>query len=146
MHLSTHFELSEFVFSQTAARHGIDNAPPPEAIERLEELCQSVLEPVRAHFGPIRISSGYRCLELNRRIGSSDGSQHVRGEAADIQAGARPLAVCRWIEASDLPFHQLIHEFGGWTHVSIAPRGQQPRLQVLTIDRLGKRDGLHEAR
>lgn len=146
MHLSTHFSLDELMFSQTAARNGIDNTPPQAVIERLESLCLDVLEPIRAHFGPVHITSGYRCLELNRRIGSKDTSQHTKGEAADIVTSSRPLAVCRWIEASGLPFHQLIHEFGRWTHVSIAPPGESPRRQTLTIDRLGTRSGLHEAR
>ena len=33
--LSPHFKLSEFVVSETASRHGIDNTPPEEAVENL---------------------------------------------------------------------------------------------------------------
>lgn len=146
MHLSTHFTLEEMTFSDTATRLGIDNTPPLDAVDRLEELCQTLLEPIRARYGAVRVTSGYRCPDLNRLIGSKDSSQHTRGEAADIQCGARPLAVCRWLADSGMPFHQVIHEFGRWTHVSIAPRGESPRHQLLTIDKHGTRTGLHEIR
>jgi zinc D-Ala-D-Ala carboxypeptidase len=36
--LSEHFTLAELCFSQTAARHGIDNQPPAEANENLRKL------------------------------------------------------------------------------------------------------------
>lgn len=146
MHLSTHFTLAELTFSQTAVRAGLDNTPAPPVVERLEELSQLLLEPVRMHFGPVRVTSGYRCLELNRRIGSKDTSQHIRGEAADILCAVRPLALCRWIADQRLPFHQLIHEYGAWCHVSIPPIGVVPGRVLLTVDRFGTRAGLHEVR
>lgn len=33
---------------------------------------------------PFRITSGYRCLEHNRAIGSKDSSPHLQGVAVDI--------------------------------------------------------------
>lgn len=42
-----------------------------------------------------------------------------------------PLAVCRRLAASDLPFDQLIYE-GTWTHIGIAPPGTLARREVLT--------------
>ena len=44
MQLSEHFELAEFLVSETAARRGIANEPTPEVIENLRRLCQSVLQ------------------------------------------------------------------------------------------------------
>jgi len=56
--LTTNFDLSEFVTSQTAARLGIDNDPPPEVVENLYLLAMA-LEDVRERLGaPIVISSG----------------------------------------------------------------------------------------
>ena len=126
MQLSRHFSLAEFLRSQTATRLGIDNTPGPDQIDNLTWLCVRVLQPLRDHFGPVTITSGYRCPALNARIGGSASSQHCHGEAADIVVpGTAALAVCRWIEQSGLPFDQLIHE-GNWTHVSYcsAPRGR----------------------
>ena len=45
--LSPHFKLHEFVVSQTARDHGLDNTPPPEAVENLRALCVHTLEPLR---------------------------------------------------------------------------------------------------
>ena len=40
MQLSEHFELAEFLVSETAARRGISNEPTPEVIKNLRRLCQ----------------------------------------------------------------------------------------------------------
>ena len=131
MKLSKNFTLEELERSQTALRLSIDNLAPKEAVERLALLCARVLQPIRDHFGPVHISSGYRGPALNARIGGSRRSQHMRGEAADIViAGVTPIEVCRWIEGSTIDFDQLIYE-GDWTHVSYS---SQPRRQVLTAN------------
>ena len=92
--LSPHFKLSEFVVSETASRHGIDNTPPEEAVENLRRLCQGTLEPLREALQlPVVITSGYRTKALNDRLAhSSERSQHMQGCAADFyvsSAGAR---------------------------------------------------------
>jgi uncharacterized protein YcbK (DUF882 family) len=49
-------------------------------------LVDEVLDPLREAYGkPIRVNSGYRCPRLNNLVGGSPNSQHMRGEAADIQ-------------------------------------------------------------
>ncbi len=60
MKLSTNFTTEEFTRSQTAIRQNIDNTPTEEHIENMQLLCEMVLQPVREHFGPIAINSGYR--------------------------------------------------------------------------------------
>jgi hypothetical protein len=72
---------------------------------------------VRTALGaPVDVSSAFRCLTLNRAIGSEDGSAHVQGWAADIEVKGRTVAqVVTAIRAADLPFDQLIAE-GTWTH------------------------------
>lgn len=132
--LSTHFRLSEFLRSETAARSGIDNTPPAEAIERLRNTAQG-LEEVRELLGvALHISSGYRCLELNRAIGSKDTSAHVRGDATDFEAPAygTPLEICRALERSEIEFDQLIWEHT-WVHLGWAKQGEVARRQVLTM-------------
>ena len=86
IYLSPHFKLNEFTKSQTARQHGIDNTPPPEAVENLRALCSHTLEPLREALGlPIIITSGYRNKALNERITHhSATSQHMQGEAADF--------------------------------------------------------------
>lgn len=125
MNLSDHFTLSEFTRSETASRYGLSNQPGQTEIERMRALCLNVLEPIRAHFGvPITVSSGYRSPQVNRKIGGSSSSQHMYGEAADLNVwGVNTTEVFDWIVFySGLHFDQCIHEFGSWVHISFTQR------------------------
>ena len=83
--LTKHFTLEEFTRSSTAKARGIDNTVPEKLIPALRNLCETVLEPLREQAKePVEISSGYRCPALNKAVGGSDTSQHMKGEACDI--------------------------------------------------------------
>jgi len=139
MNLSEHFTLAELTMSQTAARRGISNVPSPEVVDELRKLCVYVLQPLRQYVGmPIVISSGYRSPELNRAVGGAKESDHTFGRAADINVpNMAPRVLCRHIVGMNLPFKQLIDEFGEWVHVSIELSGDAPRRQMLTARRAG---------
>lgn len=126
-----YFTMGELTFSQTAVRRGISNVPSEQHVANLQALCDNILDPLRERLGrPIRISSGYRSPQLNIAVGGSKTSQHCYGEAADIVVpGMSVDEVVRAIVDSGLPYDQLIHEFGQWTHVSYGPRN---RRQVLS--------------
>ena len=139
MKLSKNFYLSELVKSATADRLGIDNTPPQEVIDKLRLVAVNILQPVRDHFMvPFIPSSGYRCLELNRAIGSKDNSQHVKGEAVDLEvAGVSNLELYFWIR-DNLKYDQLILEYydkykpnSGWIHASYKKEGN--RQQAIEI-------------
>lgn len=137
MRLSEHFSLAEFTRSQTAARRGIDNQPQRAVVDNLGELVFTILEPLRIYLArPIRINSGFRCPELNAAIGGSKFSQHMTGNASDIDVpGMEPIAVAQIIIDMDLPFDQLIHEFREWVHVSYDPtRGRNMILTARLVD------------
>ena len=134
MQLSPHFSLSEFTISQTASRLGVDNTPDETVIARLKQTAEG-MEEVRDLLGgkPILISSGYRSLAVNRALGSSDTSAHVKGYAVDFicPAFGSPLAICKALSKSKgFEFDQLIEEKGQWVHISFDPR---MRGQVLTM-------------
>jgi len=117
-----HFSINELTRSQTARRLGIDNTPPASAVTALHQLVDHVLDPLRdAWGGPIRVNSGYRCPALNKAVGGTPGSQHQRGEAADITVGSRSgnRRLLALIKRLDLPVDQCIDEKGcRWIHVS----------------------------
>ena len=126
MKLSEHFSLSEMTKSSTAERQGIANEPSESEIENLTLVCDNILEPVRNHYGiPFIPNSGFRCLELNRAIGSSDNSQHTMGKAVDFEVpGVSNKEVAIWVK-DNCEFDQLILEFykegqpaSGWIHCS----------------------------
>ena len=84
-----HFTISELLKSDTAIKRGLWNGAPKEAEENLRSLVEQVLDPLREAYGkPVYVNSGYRCPRLNRLVGGSPNSQHMRGEAADIVAHA----------------------------------------------------------
>ena len=145
--LSENFWLSEFLRSQTASRHRIDNTPKnQQVIESLRSLSQNVLQPLRwAYDKPIRISSGYRCLELNKAVGSKSTSQHIKGQAADFEIPGIPnLEVAEFIR-DEIHYDQVILEFwtggnSGWIHCSYVNDLKNRHVQ-LTINQNGVFNG-----
>jgi len=136
MNLSRNFTLSELIKSDTAIRKGINNNPNAEQIEKLKALCENILQPVRDHFGRVKITSGFRSVDLCLAIGSSSNSQHARAEAADFECvGVDNAELADWIK-NNLPYDQLIVEYytpgepnSGWIHCSYIP--DQPRASYL---------------
>lgn len=137
MKLSTHFSLREMISSGTAIRQGIDNRPTEEQTESLRRLCVNVLEPLRERFGVIRISSGFRTERLNEAVGGVRGSQHTRGEAADIHVSDMEVGMKMYdFIRHNLDFDQLLfeHKMGNgcrWLHVSFTVRRQNRRQAMM---------------
>ena len=136
MNLSRNFTLSELIKSDTAIRKGINNNPNAEQIEKLKALCENILQPVRDHFGRVKVTSGFRSVDLCLAIGSSSNSQHAKAEAADFECvGVDNAELADWIK-DNLPYDQLIVEYytpgepnSGWIHCSYVC--DQPRASYL---------------
>lgn len=135
MKISEHLELSECIRSDYAKRNGINNMPDSKTINNIILWASNIFEPIRAHFGvPIYLSSMFRSLKLNSAIGGAASSQHVSGEAGDIDMdgsdkGVTNKDVFEFIR-KNLQFDQLIWEFGDelnpdWVHVSFSADGKQ---------------------
>lgn len=128
-----HFTIDELCRSDTARSRGIDNTPAEEVKRNLTALVANVLDPLREWYGkPIYVNSGYRCTALNKAVGGVANSQHLTGQAADIDVNDRAenRKLMKHIE-DNLDFDQLIWENGGaWVHVSYRADGKNRR-QVL---------------
>ena len=144
MKLSNNFTLAELVKSQTAIRKNIRNEPGTAEINNLIHLAETVLQPVRDHFGkPVAISSGYRSPELCEAIGSSSKSQHAKGEAADFEInGVDNKELATWI-TKNCEFYQLILDFydgidpnSGWVYCSTKREPETVRKQVLQAKKI----------
>jgi zinc D-Ala-D-Ala carboxypeptidase len=138
MKLSKNLTLKEVTKSDTANRLGIDNTPEDFDIKNLRAIAEEVFQPLRDHFGvPLFVSSGFRSKKLNKAIGGSKYSQHMVGEALDIDADVYGSVTNRELFMfikENLIFDQLIWEFGDddtpdWVHVSYKEKGQN-RKQV----------------
>jgi hypothetical protein len=140
MQLTPHFTLEELCFSQEAARAGIDNTPSREVTANLLRLAK-LLEKVRALLtNPIHISSGFRCPELNARIGGAKTSAHLEGRAADFicPAFGTPYVVAKKIAGTRLGYDQMIHEYGRWVHIAVPKPQQKAQRELLSIFEAGR--------
>jgi len=134
MKITNNFSLSEFEYSDTAKKMGIDNSPTGIAISNITVLCVRLLQPLRDKIGkPMEVSSGYRCADLNKAVGGSTTSQHTKGQAADIKVqGMTPKMLKDFILKTGLEFDQLItYKNKKIVHISYA--GYHNRKQVLYL-------------
>lgn len=143
MQITKNFHLSEFLISQTATRHGINNTPTAQHEANLIESCEKLWQPTRDLLGvPMLISSGYRSPALNRAVGGSQTSAHPFGRAIDFTAPSfgTPREIVTFLvkQFADkgIKFDQIILEFDRWVHLGYkSPTGQQ-REQVLTAKKV----------
>lgn len=129
-----HFTIKELCHSSTAEARGIGNVCGAAVESKLVALVDNVLDPLREWYGkPIAVNSGYRCPALNKAVGGSAASQHMKGEAADIDAGDRQQNKLLFDHIQKrLPFDQLIDESDfAWVHVSYKESGN--RKQILKL-------------
>jgi zinc D-Ala-D-Ala carboxypeptidase len=142
MKISDHITLAEAIKSQTAVRKGIDNAPNDEQIRAMKAVAKNCFEPLREWHGkPIGISSFFRSKALNKAVNGSPKSQHMLGQAIDIDAdifknGLTNGQIYNWLK-KNVDFDQLIWEYGddknpAWVHVSYVGPGKN-RKQELRI-------------
>lgn len=134
MELTKHFDLFEFM------PDGVQEfEAPPAVMSNLMTLAETILEPLRAHFGlSVVIHSGWRPPEKNAKVGGVKDSDHEDGAAADFNLAAHPpkaswedntIAAFDWLRENMAgAFGQLILEdhrehYGDpgklWVHVSI---------------------------
>lgn len=144
MQLTEHFSLSELTYSNIARQKGFKNEPNESQIENLKLLCEYILEPIRAKLNtPLYISSGFRSEKINDFAGGSKTSQHLLGQAADIQIFDKTKTnkdlfdiIVKMIKLGEITTGQCIAEkVGGeisWIHISTPT--DRLRNQVLIAD------------
>lgn len=132
--ISKNFTLDELTASATAKARGIINAPGVDEVCNMCALVHHVLQPLRdAMNEPIKIGSGYRCTKLNQAVGGVAGSQHIRGQAADLCIDGDKVKGKQWFDwiRAHCEFDQLIWEHNArgsyWVHVSFRSDGKNRR-------------------
>lgn len=104
------FKIKNLLKSATAQRKKIRNVPTQQQFNNLLLTTRKILQPIRNHFGPVIVTSGFRCIKLCIAIGSTKNSNHARGEAVDFFVpGVSLLDVLKWIN-KNLEFRELIVE------------------------------------
>ena len=140
-----HFTMMELTHSNTADRLGLDNTPDQRIKANLQRLCHFCLDPLRDRAGPLIVSSGFRCEELNAKVGGARNSAHIHGNGADLVSNRMSTAdlvklAIEMDKAGDILCDQIIEESanGGrtsWLHIACT---EDPRHQYF---RLRKEDG-----
>lgn len=145
--VSKNISEAEAFKSVKAIKLGIDNTTKDsEILANMSYVANNVFEPLRKHFNrAIGISSFYRSFALNKALKGSKTSQHLTGEAMDIDAdifgGISNKEIFEWIK-DNLDFHQLIAEFPDvngnpqWVHVSLKRNGKNKK-EVLRAKSIG---------
>jgi zinc D-Ala-D-Ala carboxypeptidase len=143
MQLTKNFTLEELTRSSKAKALRIDNSPNVEQLSNLKALAENILQPLRDNLGfPIKITSGLRVPALNKAVKGSKTSQHIYGEAADINVLGKNKIIFDWI-VENLDFDQIIWEFGtdaepSWVHVSYKKNEVNRRQKLKAIKQNGK--------
>ena len=143
MNLSRFFTLEEMTFSNTAKAEGISNTPGAAEVESLRALCTAVLDPLREAVGAsIKVNSGYRGPVLNARLKGVAKSQHLTGQAADIQSpGLTVVDLFKKAIQLGLPYDQIIYEVNGnskWVHLSHNPGANKGEILLGKFDAAGR--------
>lgn len=139
MNLSKNFTLEELIYSDTANQYNIDNTPTQEIIDNLTRLANDVLQPIRDKYNkPIIISSGYRCEELNAKVGGVSNSAHKYGLGADLDVGGVKenkelfLLIKEMIDNKEIEVDQLINEnHYKWCHIGLSKNNNRNQILYL---------------
>ncbi|MBO7510245.1 MAG: peptidase M15 [Bacteroidales bacterium] len=137
-----YFELDEFIRSSVAKKKNIENFPTFEAVDNLNELVVTILDPLRAAYGmPITVSSGYRCEELNRAVKGVSSSVHMKGLACDLVVGGSfnkfKDFVVDWVKKNNIKFDQILIESSGgskWLHIGLRNNYGQQRGEIKVMN------------
>lgn len=133
------FNAEEFIYSDTAIRLGIDNTPKDINLIHNGMILADKMQEIRKLLNaPIKINSAYRCLELNRKIGSKDTSQHTKFQACDFTSSfGTPEQIVKFLKENKIEVDQCLIEFDSWVHLSIKAR--ENRNQFAYLDNKGFR-------
>lgn len=136
--ITPHFSLAEVEHSDIGSRLGIINKIPKNLLPSVVNTANG-MERVRAVLEnfPISVSSWFRQPLLNLRVGSTPGSQHLKGEAVDFICPkfGPPAQICKRLveEVALVNYDQLILEHT-WVHISWnSVPGALQRNQVLSL-------------
>ena len=150
--ISKHISYHEGTYSRTAERRDLDNTPNKEQLKCMKEVAENLFEPLRKWVGgPIKINSFFRGEPVNTAIGGSKKSQHMKGQAIDIDDtfGHKTNAEMYHYIKDNLDFDQMIWEFGddknpNWLHISWV--SHRPNRKKLTIAKKvnGRTKYIHE--
>ena len=139
--MSKYFSLKELIASTEAYKRKIDNTPGEEEKEHLEELME-FLDGIRSAWGSaIIVTSGYRCPQLNEKVGGSKKSAHQAGYAVDcVPANNKKKKFFEFCKEylKDRDFDELLFEKNNsgsiWIHIALKSIDGKQRRKIRTLE------------
>lgn len=127
--MTLNFKISELLHSDIANMYHINNSTSnPEHLDNMLNLIFYVLQPLRDIVKcPVVVTGGYRSQALWQKLkdlgrNPAKNSQHLTGQAADIDVPQKYLWEVFKIIKDQLPYDQLLYEYDTqghrWIHVS----------------------------
>ncbi|MBP5353077.1 MAG: DUF882 domain-containing protein [Alphaproteobacteria bacterium] len=111
-----------------AQEHGVYNVPNAAGIQRLQAICQNVLQPVRDFYArPVIVLRGYVSPGLNRYLDLCPESEHFNCCAVDFRVeGIKSQDVANYIDAH-LPYDVVLLENFDfpWVHLTYVENGNR---------------------
>ena len=139
--ITRNFTDTEFTRSNTAIKNNINNKLPDEYTDNMMRVL-NLLQVIRDSWNaPIIISSGYRCKELNKKVGGVDSSAHTIGYGVDLVSGDFRV-FSNFIKSyfqshPEIKFDQVIIEKSGksqWIHIGLYNKEHKQRGMVFGIN------------
>lgn len=144
--LSKEFDLSLYTVSPKAEQLKITEQfePHVEIIDKLKYTHDNivcVILDIPALSGQLYCNSAYRCERTNKAVGGAKNSQHMTGEAMDLEyfenGKENNMKLYEEICKSGIIFDQLIREKGtstnpAWIHVSLKKMDNRNQKLIIT--------------
>lgn len=148
--ISKHLTYHDVIKSEYATRNGIVNSLPIALQQNAKFWAVNVFDKIKDHFPEAGVYSFYRSAALNKGVGGSPASFHSFAGAGDIDTPANfyNKAIFKWVLDGNVPFNEVIWEFGtldapDWVHVGLLPGYTTHNiLHIYHEDDIKKRDVL----
>ena len=106
----SYFTVEEISRSEIANKSGINNTPTHKELHNIETITIPQMNVIREFLGvPIIVNSGYRCKELNRKVGGVYNSKHLEGLAVDGIPKGLNLRKC-WEKLRDSKYASMVDQ------------------------------------
>lgn len=128
-------DVAAFTFSATARRYRLDNRLPVALLSNARQIGAVVVEAEKLLGARFNLLQGFRCAELNWRVGGSVGSLHMQALAVDgIFVGVPMLEACQALADSALSICEVEAK---QTQLHIATGIDKPRALLRQFERGG---------
>lgn len=132
-----YFKYIELLRSKVAEENNIDNTPKDETtIDNINYTISRLDEIREGYKKPIVVNSGYRCDELNKKVGGVVNSKHKSGLAVDLKWDAELFNYIQQNHSFDKLIREKNKKGGIWIHLQFERNKDEENNKVCYIQNL----------